>query len=154
MIGVCLVLGTVLAFSLQSTFAKDLPETQDVVIGLLYYMEEHGGQFPASEKEFLASSFVEPDPAGGFRVRPKQPTQFRQQTNGVLIRDLAPFRIAWGADLAHLRINEYGRVLDANGNPVELVRWPNSPTSAKDYSSWLVSIHRALHKLDAQPSPP
>lgn len=153
-VGACLVVGTVLAIALQSRFTRSLPETQDVMTGLIYYMEDHGGEFPPSEKAFLSSSFIELAPEGGLRVLAKAGTKFRSTTNRVLIRDLAPFKIAWGADLGKLRVNEYGRVLNDEGNPVELVRWPDSPQSAKSYSAWLVSIHQGLKQATTQPSPP
>ncbi len=140
----CLVASVVIAFALKSLYKEDLSATQELAVGLIYYIEASGGQFPASREAFLASPYVEQDPNGTIRVRGNPDSNYRRQTQGVPIADLEPFEIAWGADLASLEIDERGRVRDPNGRPVELIRWPSSPPSGKAYSRLLVLVGREV----------
>lgn len=152
-LGLCVVLSVVVGVRLWRQINRGLPPAQDLVTGLMYFMESHGGRFPASEEEFLASDFVEKLPDGGIRIVPRPGTRFRRTPWGVVIRDLGRYRIAWGVDLAALTIDRRGVVRDGQGNEVTLVRWPDSPRSGRSYSRLLVAVHRSLAKATTRPQP-
>ncbi|MFN0136170.1 MAG: hypothetical protein ACKVS9_08655 [Phycisphaerae bacterium] len=139
------ILGSIgLSVMLFLTYKRETPATQDLITGLLYFMEQHDGRFPASEAEFRACSFVEPLPSGGVRIKPVTDSQFRRQTHGVEIADLKPFQIAWGADLAALSFNEYGKARDADNNPVALITFPTVRSSGKNYTFMLLAFREQI----------
>ncbi len=148
-VGLCAVLSVVVGVRLWSQIRSGLPPTQDLVTGLIYFLEEHGGRFPASADEFLASDFVERVDERTIRIRPRPDTRFRRKPWGVPIRDLERYGIAWGADLSRLTIDERGVVRDPQGREVVLVRWPDSPRSGRSYSRLLLAVHRQLAKAAA-----
>ncbi len=152
-LALCGILSVVVGVRLWRQIHRGLPPTQDLVTGLIYFMESHGGRFPADEQEFLASPFVERLPGGGIRIRPKPDTQFRRKPWGVAIRDLSRYGIAWGADLSKLTIDERGVVRNERGEEITLVRWPDSPRSARSYSRLLLAVYRRLATPATQPQP-
>lgn len=151
--GLC-VLGSIgLSVWLASIYGREMPPTQDLITGLLYFMEQHEGRFPASEKEFVESSFVEKVP-GGIRILPQPNSMFRRETHGVIIGDLKPFQVAWGADFEKIRFNEYGKPKDMDGEPLTLVSMPTVQSSGQNYTFMLVSFHnQILEKLKAASKP-
>ncbi len=151
-VGLCAVLSVVVGVRLWNQIRRGLPPTQDLVTGLIYFMEAHGGRFPAGEAEFLASDFVERIDEQTIRIRPRPATRFRRKPWGVPIRDLQRYGVAWGTDLSALTIDERGRVRDRQGREVVLVRWPDSPRSGRSYSRLLVTIHRQLTASSTQPA--
>ncbi len=153
-LGICLLASTIVAVGTRWQVSEDLPATQDVVTGLIYFLEQHAGRFPANAEEFLASPFVTRRPDGAIVIRPAAGTRYRAATNGVAIRDLEPFRIRWGVDLSTLHIDESGRLRDAEQREVELVRWPASPPSARKYSVLLAGISEKLREHAASAGQP
>ncbi|HMQ15579.1 MAG TPA: hypothetical protein PKC49_06355 [Phycisphaerae bacterium] len=152
-VSLLLAVSVLMAFGLRGRYKKELLETQDLTIGLLYFLEEHEGRFPASEQEFLASSFVEHEADGVFRIRGRADSRYRRHTHGYPIRGIERFAIAWGADLRDLREDHYGNVLDAAGRKVVLVTWPSSPPSGKEYARMLVAASRAIRAETADQPP-
>lgn len=157
--GVCVGLAAVLGVTFYLNIREGLAQTQDIVTGLIYFMEEHAGRFPASEEEFLASSFVERLPGGAIRIHSPQGTRFRKATNGVTISGLQQFQIAWGTDLTALTLSEYGKAERPDGNTVELVSWKDSPPSGKGYTLVLLSAAQQCRPqptstASSQPSSP
>jgi len=144
-----LVVSGVIGWRLAARYRQDWAATQDLVLGLIYFLEEHNGRFPDSEQEFRASSVIETLGDGAIRVLPRAGTRYGDRPHGIPIRDLSPFRIAWGTDLAALRVDENGAVRDAAGRKVELIRWPSSPPSAKGYTLFLLGVSREIRQPTA-----
>jgi hypothetical protein len=134
-----LLISGVIGYGLFRRYKPELTQTQDLVTGLIYFMEDHTGRFPASENEFRASPFIE-STADGIRVLPKPGTKFRAETHGIVIRDLAPFKIAWGADFDRIQIDDRGKPRWPDGSEATLVVWPSSPPSAKTYAIMLLTV--------------
>lgn len=134
-----LLISGLIAFWLSRRYAPELTQTQDVVTALIYFLEDHEARFPATEDEFRASAFIEKTP-DGIRVLPKPNTKFRRETHGIVIRDLAPFQIAWGADLTSIQIDDRGKPRWPDGTEASLVRWPSSPPSSKAYTLMLLTF--------------
>lgn len=151
-VGLCGILSVVVGVRLWNQIRRGLPPTQDLVTGLIYFMEAHGGRFPASADEFLASDFIERIDERTIRIRPWPDTRFRRKTWGAPIRDLERYGVAWGADLSKLTIDERGRVRDPQGREVVLVRWPDSPRSGRSYSRLLLAIYRQLTRAGPTPA--
>lgn len=150
------ILGSIgLSIMLFLTYKRETPATQDVVTGLLYFMEQHDGRFPASEQEFRACSFVESLPGGGVRIKPVADSRFvRRETHGVEIPDLKPFQIAWGTNLDAIQFNEYGNPKDADNNPVSLVTFPTVRSSGRNYTFILLGIREKMLASRAPQSAP
>ena len=98
-------------------------------------------------------AFVEKVP-GGIRILPQPNSMFRRETHGVIIGDLKPFQVAWGADFEKIRFNEYGKPKDMDGEPLTLVSMPTVQSSGQNYTFMLVSFHnQILEKLKAASKP-
>jgi hypothetical protein len=149
----CLVISVVLAFFLRHKFTDELVASQDLMLGLIYFMEQHGGRLPDSEAEFRAAEFVEELPGGGVRIRAPRETRYQPRTHGYPIRDLAPFRVRWGTDLTTLTPDDYHNLRNPAGEKVQLVRWPASPPSGKGYSLILASTARDIRERAAASAP-
>ena len=147
--GICLAISAVIGIVLFRQYRRDLPATQDLVTGLIYFVESSGGRFPAGEDEFRAAAFVEQLPDGGFRIRPRSDSSYRRTTHGFVFHDLRPFEIAWGADLTLMALDNRGRVRDGSGNEVSLIRWPSSPHSGRIYSPLLLEVSRRARGVGA-----
>lgn len=138
-----IVVSGLVAWGLARKYGPELTRTQDLVTGLIYFLEENQGRFPASESEFLASSFIEKLP-DGFRIRPRPSTRFRGETHGVMITDLKPFEIAWGTDLSRVKVDDRGRVRNEKGDEIKLISWPSSPPSGRSYSWVLLDVYEQI----------
>lgn len=149
-----IAVSTTIALLLAGRYREDLTATQDVVLGLIYFMEQHGGRLPASEAEFRSAAFVEPLPDGAIRITPPPQTRFRRQTHGIPIRDLAPFRIRWGTELGALTLSADGKAHDAEGRTVELAAWPSSPSSGKGYTVVLLAAWQEIRSQGAAATGP
>lgn len=147
--GICLAISAVIGIVLFRQYRGDLPATQDLVTGLIYFVESNGGRFPASEDEFRSAAFVEHVSGGGFRILPRGDSAYRRTTHGYVFHDLAPFEIRWGADLTLMALDDRGRVRDGAGNEVSLVRWPSSPHSGRIYSPLLLEVSRRVRGAPA-----
>lgn len=143
-VAVCLALSALIGIRLKTLYSPQLTRTQDVVTGLLYFMESNEGRFPANEAEFRASSFVETLPSGALKIRPKPGTLFRKNPHGAEIARLGEFKIAWGADLASIQVDGRGVPRGADGKKIELVSWEASPPSGKTYTQILLHGFRQL----------
>ncbi len=95
---------------------------EDMFTGLVYFAEEHGGQFPASEQEFRSCTFVENLPDGGVRIIERPGSEYCPRAYGVDIGNLASFSIPWGLDVASLRHDSEGRVVNDKGREIRLMR--------------------------------
>lgn len=144
-----LAASTAIALLLYARYRHDLTATQDVVMGLIYFMEQHEGRLPASEAEFRAADYVEALPDGGIRIHAPSKTRFRRQTHGFPVADLAPFAIRWGTDLGSLEVNKRGQALDAEGRVIEVARWPSSPNSGKGYTIVLIAARNEIVSASA-----
>lgn len=154
-IGICLVVSVFLAWQVKRSMQTDLVGAQDLVLGLIYFMEQHDGRFPASQEEFVSSSVVRVDEAGAYHIVPPAETRYSRTVHDYPLTDLARFEIQWGADLDTLTINDRGKVLDANGREVKLLEWPASPPSGKVYSGILLIQHQQIRqRLAEQQGPP
>lgn len=138
-----LALSCVLGVAMYYYYQPQLAAVQDLVIGLGYFMEEHG-RFPASEAEFTASDFVEKLPNGAIRIKPRMNSVLIRNLHQQPIESLKPFQIAWGTDLNHLQPDTTGALYDAAGNKVELLIWPASPPSGKMYSLTIMEMYSRL----------
>jgi hypothetical protein len=145
----CLAVSTLFALALKQRYKSELLAIGDLNTGLIYFMEQNAGRFPASEAEFLASPFVERLPDGAFRVRARPDSAYRRETYGYPIRDLGRFEIQWGADLSASTLDQRGKVVDAEQRPVKLVLWPSSPNSAREYSRLLFEVSRRARQAAA-----
>lgn len=152
-VAVLLLISAGIAYNLKQHYGPEISQTQDLVTALAYWMEAHDGDFPPSEAEFLASPFIEPLADGGFRVRPNAASNYRRETHGIAIRDLAPFQIAWGTDLGSVTVDETGKARTPDDKIVELVRWPSSPPSGKGYTAFLLDIRNQIRAKTSQPAP-
>ena len=68
-VGTCLLLSVGLAWRLKTTYGPELAATEDLFLGVTYFMEANGGRFPASEDEFLKSGFVERLPDQSLKIK-------------------------------------------------------------------------------------
>lgn len=150
--GLTLGLSCVLGVLMYRYYQPELASAQDLVIGLGYFMEQHG-RFPQSEAEFAQSDFVERSVDGAIRVKARTDSIFRHETHGVEIRDLGRFRIAWGTDLTTLHPDDFGVLYNAKEEKVELLQWPSSPPSGKVYSLELMEMFAKLHELGIASKP-
>ncbi|RMF85715.1 MAG: hypothetical protein D6744_00970 [Planctomycetota bacterium] len=148
-VAACLLTSAAVAFFLRTRFTQELTPTQDLVLGLIYFMEQHDGRFPQSEAEFRAADFVHELDDGAIRIEAPPDTRFRKSTHGFPIADLTPFDIQWGVDMASLHVDERGRVRDADDREVSLIRWPASPNSGRTYSMVLLSAYREIRATPA-----
>ncbi len=139
-----LAVSAAIGLFLARQYRTDLTQTQDLVLGLIYFMEQNGGRLPASQDEFLSSSVVERGDSGTFRVVAPPVTKYRPRTHGIPIADLAPFQVNWGVDLGGLTVDERGVARDAQGRKVEVLRWPSSPTSGKGYTIVLLGAYQEI----------
>jgi hypothetical protein len=151
-VGLCLLASIAIGGFLAYRYRPELVAVQDLVVGLTYFMEENGGRFPASETEFRRSDFVENEPDGSLRILPRKDSHYRAETHGMAIKDLTPFQIAWGADLADLNTDNYGKAFDSNGKQVELICWPSGPKSGEGYTLILLGISQEIRGLTSRPS--
>lgn len=143
-VGLLLAVSVVAAVALRSRYKSELVEIQDLTTGLLYFMEANNGRFPRDLAEFAASPMIERRDDGALVIRGWPDSRYRRETHGYPIRNIERFSIAWGADLAALREAERGRVVDAEGRAVELISWPSSPPSGKQYTLMLIAASRAI----------
>jgi|GEM_PF-5911943 len=152
-VAVCLMISAGLGWSMRGKFKTGLTPTQDLVVGLMYFMEDHAGRFPASEDEFLAQPFVEHLPDGTFKIVPKATTAYTHVTHEYPIRNLSRYRILWGADLESLTVDDRSVVRNAAGERVELIRWPDSPKSGNAYTLMLLAEAEKIraHSAASQP---
>lgn len=146
-VGVCFLLSIGIAWRLKSRYGPEWAATQDVFLGLAYFMEAHDGRMPASEEEFRLSGFVETQPDGSIRIKPPQTSRFSTTLRGIPIASLEPFKIRWGTDIGSLTIDDYGRAYDPNKNKVELLCWPSSPPSGKTYTMLLIDVWRQIKQI-------
>jgi hypothetical protein len=151
-VGILLAISVIVAVGLRNRYKSELLAVQDLTTGLLYFMEEHEGRFPASQAEFVASGFVEQAADGAIVIRGRPESSYRQ-AYGYPIRDLPRFAVAWGTVMEGLTENERGRVVDSSGKLVELVKWPSSPPSGKEYSRMLLAASRAIRAKLAATQP-
>jgi hypothetical protein len=143
---ICLVGSVLLAFVVRGKLKSEFVASQDLMLGLIYYMEQSGGRLPQSEAAFRAAAFVEELPEGGVLIHAPEATRYRRETHGYPIADLGPFNVRWGTDLASLTVDEYRNLRDAGGEKVELVHWPSSPPSGKGYSIILLSTSAEIQE--------
>ncbi|MBI5863668.1 MAG: hypothetical protein HZB38_03995 [Planctomycetes bacterium] len=147
-----LALSIAIAYGIKQRYGPELAQTQDLVTGLIYFLEQHAGRFPATEQEFTSSAFIEKTGDGGIRVLPQPNTRYRPKTYGIVIRDLARFKVAWGADLTQIHVDERGIGRLPDGREITLVCWPSSPPSAKEYVWLLLDIHKQTQAAASQPA--
>ena len=150
-IGLCLLIGVGLGVALMPRLKDELLCVQDLTTGLIYFIEAHGGRLPASEQEFRESRFVATQPDGCIRIVANPESNYRRETHGYDIGDLARYRIGWGVDLTSLEVDEYGRVRDRDGKAVVLFKWPSSEGSEKGYSRLLLLVSREVRSRAAPP---
>ena len=152
--GVTLALSCVLGVLMYYYYQPQLAAVQDLVIGLGYFMEDHG-RFPNSEAEFVASDFVEHLPDGVIRINPRPSSIFRREVHRQPIATLKPYAVAWGTDLNSLKPDQTGALFDQQGNKVELLEWPASPPSGKMYTLTVMEMYAGLierGKIASQPA--
>ncbi len=152
-VAILLLISVGLGVYLKQRYGPELSQTQDLITALSYWLEAHNGDFPPSEADFLASPFINPLDDGGFTVRPMPGSNYRRETHGIPIRDLAPFEIAWGTDLGAITIDETGKARTADDKLIELVRWPSSPPSGKGFTAFLLDIRNQIRARTSQPAP-
>ncbi|MCA9242486.1 MAG: hypothetical protein KDA32_00920 [Phycisphaerales bacterium] len=141
-VGICLAVSIVAGVVLAGRYRGELVQVEDVVTGLIYFLEKNEGRFPQSQEEFEASPFVETGPQGVRILSPEQ-TKYRKPTHGdkgLWIPSLEPFKINWGAQLDGLTVDEFGNARDTKGDKVRLVRWPSSEPSAKEFTILLLRV--------------
>lgn len=143
-VGVCLLISTAIAWRLKQTYSQDLSATQDVFLGLAYFMEANDGRLPSSEEEFVQSPFVAKQPDGNMKVAPPATSKFNTKVHGVPIADLAPFKIKWGADVSNLKVDERGAARNPENEKVEVLIWPSSPSSGKSYTIMLMDVYKRI----------
>ena len=118
-----IILGVIGGIFALSRTDRDVAAIEDLFTALAYFAEQHGGRFPAGAEELRASPFVETLPDGAVRVRTWPESRFGRRATGAPITDLAVFDLAWGSDLAALRIEpRSGALLNADGAEVLLIR--------------------------------
>lgn len=137
----CLLLSVVLGAVLYSRYRTTLPAVQDVVTGLIYFIEEHEGRFPASQEEFLSAGIFEKGADGAWRIVPRPNSHYQHNPHRAPIASFEPFKIAWGADLSTWTVAERGVVHDGSGEGVLPVTWPSSPKSGEGYARILLRVH-------------
>jgi hypothetical protein len=114
---------------------------EDVFTGLVYFLEDNGGRFPASEAEFVASQFVQRQADGSLCIIARPGSPYRPRVHGVTIRDLSAYRVAWGADLAKWHVAEDGAAVDPSGKRTLLVGHVSiAEKVARDYTRDLIEI--------------
>lgn len=154
-VALCIVVGSIGGAVMLWNTQKRIRESQDIVLGLTYFMEQHAGRLPASESEFLSSPFVETvsdtDSATSIRIRPYDESQYRHDPHGVTIANLDEYKIAWGTELSGLTYDAQGELRDEKGNGVKLIRWPTtgygsgSPAAAR-YADLLLTASRDIRR--------
>lgn len=132
----------------------ELVPTQDLVIALLYYIEQTEGQFPESAADLVDAGIFQREPDGAYVVVPPEDTAYRQSVHGYPLRDLNRFQVRWGTDLSMLYIDNQAKVRDIESDDeVILVRWPRSKPSGATYSSILVDAYRRSREAVAPEQP-
>jgi len=118
-----IILGVIGGIFALSRTDRDVAAIEDLFTALAYFAEYSGGRFPADEAELRASPFIEALPDGALRVRTWPGSRFGRRATGVPLTDLSVFDLAWGIDLAALRIEpRRGALLNADGAEVLLIR--------------------------------
>ena len=151
-VGACLLGSIIIGVVLKMRYGPELASVQDVMLGLIYFMEQNDGRLPESEAEFRAAPFVEERPDGGVRISAPEQTIFQKQTHGIPIPDLSIYEIQWGTNLTKLIVDDRGKVRDENGKLVELLKWPSSPPSGKAYTLILYADSERIRNAAAAPT--
>lgn len=147
-IGLCLLISAGIGVGLYFRYRQTLPETQDLVTGLIYFLEENGGRFPASEAEFRSADFIETLPNGGLIVHSRPGTRYREKTFGIPIRDLGLFEIAWGVNLEELTVDEHSVPRGKDMHEISLVSWPSSGRAGRGYTILLMGIAEKIRERE------
>ena len=104
------------------TFHNAAFAAHNMVAGLVYYAETHGGKLPPSKAEFLGSKFIEHCADGSIVIHAEPQSQYYVKMYEREIVNVDEFRIPWGLDVATLRIVEDGVLTDAQGREVLLIQ--------------------------------
>lgn len=141
------VLSGLIAWQLRGRYSPELAGNQDLMIALMYFMEDHDGRLPASEAEFRGQSYVEGLDNGAVRihVKPEYEDRYRRPS-GVRIADLGSYAIAWGRAMDDLVLDDYGNTRGADKEKVELIRWAASPPSGKTNTQILLRVRDEMMK--------
>src|SRR5215468_3197988 len=81
-VGICFLISIGIAVGLMRSYGPEWSATQDLFMGLTYFMEVNGGRFPATEDEFVQSPFVERLPDGKLRIKAPATTEFNNKLHG------------------------------------------------------------------------
>lgn len=161
----CVLVGSIGGFIMVRNAQVRIQESQNLVLGLIYFMEQHGGRLPESLDEFLASPFIERKPAGGDAVsvviHPYPQSGYRKDPRPIVIDDLNNYTIDWGVDLGTLTADERGEFRDPKGATVKVFQWrrkgapalAGSSSAPKVYVAMLVDASREIRERAAASQP-
>ena len=107
---------------LNRTFHNAAFAAHDMVAGLIYYAEAHGGKLPPSKAEFLGSRFLEHCADGSIVIHAEPQSQYYVRTHEREIVDVDEFHIPWGLDITTLGFGEQEALTDAQGREVLLIQ--------------------------------
>ncbi|QOJ14584.1 MAG: hypothetical protein HRU75_08000 [Planctomycetia bacterium] len=154
-VAVCVLIGSVGGAIMMRNAQRQIGESRELVLGLIYYLESSGGKMPQSQEAFLSSPFVERLPAQdgriSLRIRPPATSRFRTDPRGTVIRDLRDFVIGWGAEPATLTVDQSGAARTPAGGTLKLFAWASKSKAANVYGEMLIDAAREITGITAKP---
>lgn len=131
--------------------------TGDMFAALMYYLEAHEGEFPASPDDLLSLESVAYD-GKVWRVRRCPDSGFDHLIGQVYewpIRDIGRYRIRWGSDMAKLQLGADGVLREGNGNEVLLLTGGSfHPAYIERDRQWSRVLYEAWRSLHESPQSP
>lgn len=120
----CLVAAAWVDLAIRTRAAREaFCGSSDLHAAIVRFMEQNAGKFPTKD-ELAESPFVAVHEDGCWVVRRPQVARPGLMVYEWRICDLAPFEVQWGAPMESLHLGADGRVVNANGNEVYLIKHP------------------------------
>lgn len=142
-VAVCLVVAWVDLVIRTRAAREAFCGSSDLHAAIVRFMEQNAGKFPTKD-ELAKSPFVAVHEDGCWVVRPPQVSPADLKVYESRICDLAPFEVQWGTPMESLHLGADGRVVNANGNEVYLIKHPGWDDRSRHltkslYEVWLRS---------------
>ncbi|MBK8914991.1 MAG: hypothetical protein IPM64_10395 [Phycisphaerales bacterium] len=157
-VAVCMLIGSVGGAVMMRGAQRQIGESRELVLGLIYFLESSGGKMPESREAFLNSPFVERVPTTdgriSLRIRPPEKSRFRTDPRGTVIRDMRDFVIGWGAEPATLTVDQSGAARTPAGGTLKLFAWASKSKAANVYGEMLIDAAREITGVTTRPPEP
>lgn len=143
-VGITLVVGLIVGVVSFARYKHSVETIEDLFTGLVYFLEDHAGRFPASADEFLKSDFVKSDADGRIRISGRPASPYRPHAYGVPI-DLARMHVTWGVDLSALRLEKVLWIIrDPSDHDTMLIGDVSSIQTRRKFTLDLIRVHCAI----------